>query len=421
MHLRRPAFSALVLLLVACGSSPDASESPDASDAQQQPPPGGDAGGHAAGDAGDAGGDARATFSDSSAPPDGPQDATRVMYDQVGPTPPGSWVSVTNNLAGLTSECGNMNGVFPHPTMDMLISGVARQGLWASTDGAQTWSHIGTTGDTILNRTSWIVWDPSQPTTFWESGIYGWESPFTDGVFITTDNGNSFKGYGTLAAIQSHNDSISVDFSDPQRKTLLSGGHEQKQTLFLSTDAGSTWANIGTSLPAGLGFCTTTLVVDSKTFLVGCAASWSGAAGAILRSTDGGTSWTQASAKSVSGQPLWASDGSMYWAAEGGGMMKSTNQGVAWTQVADANTAGTLRPLELPDGRIASTQGSMIVVSADKGMTWKNVSTAMPYTATGFSYSPFRNAFFIWYFTCSGPNDVPADAIMRFGWDYRSG
>jgi hypothetical protein len=414
MHLRRPACSGLILLLAACGSSPAASESRDAGESpdanvSQPPPPGSDAGG-----------DAPTASSDSSTP-NGPQDATAVMYDQVAPTPPASWVSVTNNLAGLTSECGNMNGVFPHPTMDMLISGVARQGLWASTDGAQTWSSIGTTGDKILNRTSWIVWDPSQPTTFWESGIYGWESPFTDGVFVTTDNGNSFKGYGALASIQSHNDSVAIDFSDPQRKTLLSGGHEQKQTLFLSTDAGNTWANIGASLPAGLGFCTATLVVDSKTFLVGCAASWSGAAGAILRSTDGGMTWTQANAKGVSGQPLWASDGGMYWAAEGGGIMKSTNQGAAWTEVADANTAGTLRPFELPDGRIASTHGSMIVVSADKGMTWKNVGTAMPYTATGFSYSPFRSAFFIWYFTCSGSNDVPADAIMRFGWDYRSG
>src|ERR1700722_13328726 len=129
---------------------------------------------------------------------------------------------------------------------------------------------------------------------------------------MTVDNGASFKVYGGLASAHTTHDSIAIDFSDPERKTLLAGSHEQKQTLYLSTDSGTTWTNIGASLPGGLGFCTTTHIVDASTFLVGCAACWSGEAAAILRSPTGGASGTSVMASGVSGQPLVASDGAMY-------------------------------------------------------------------------------------------------------------
>jgi photosystem II stability/assembly factor-like uncharacterized protein len=340
------------------------------------------------------------------------------MVDQVAPTPPASWVPVTSNLAGLASECGNVNGVYIDPRKDRLITGIALQGLFQSTDGAQTWVSIGAAGDPIKNRTTSIVFDPSNASVFWESGIYGWETN-TDGVFVTKNDGNSFQGYAALDAIQSHNDSIAIDFTDPDRKTLLSGGHEQKGVLFLSTDAGATWKDIGSSLPAGFGFCTTTLVLDAKTFLVGCEVSYSQASGGILRSTDGGSTWKAVSTTSVAGLPLWASDGTVYWAGEGGGIVASRDDGVTWSTFAMRSQAGTVRPLELPDGRIVSTQGSNVVVTADKGATWTPIGTPIPFTPVGLSYSPFRAAFYAYYFTCSGSNAVPADGIVRYGWSYR--
>ena len=302
------------------------------------------------------------------------------------------------------------------------MSGVALQGLWASTDGAQTWVSLGASGDTIKNRVSSIVWDPASPKTFWESGIYGWETS-TDGVFKTADLGASFTGYAGLVTASkggNTNDSIAIDFSDPARMTQLAGTHETAQSLFLSTDSGQTWADIGSTLAPTLGFCTTTLVIDSHTLLVGCAASWSGKAGAIIRSTDTGKTWTSVSINGVSGQPLRAADGAIYWAVEGGGIAKSTDLGQSFTDVADASTAGTLPPIELPDGRIVSTEQKNLVISKDHGSTWTSVASPLPYVANGFSYSPFRNAFYAWYFTCTGTNAVPADAIVQFGWDYRA-
>ncbi|MEP7053224.1 MAG: hypothetical protein ABJB12_22870 [Pseudomonadota bacterium] len=338
--------------------------------------------------------------------------------DYGNPTvPEAKWTNITNNLANMASECGNVGGIFPSPYLDLLLVGVARQGLWSSADGGATYKKIGTTGDMILNRTIMLVWDPSDTKTFWESGIYGFENPFTDGVFKTTDNGASFKGYAALATIQSHNDSVSIDFSDPARKTMIAGGHEQTDVLFRSTDAGATWTDIGKSLVASHGFCTATLVLDSKTMLVGCAAGYSGKAGGILRSSNGGDAWTEVSSKGVFGQPLWAADGTIYWSGEGGGMYASTDQGKTFSAVADQNTAGAVRPIELPDGSIASIAQKTLKLSTDKGKTWQAIGSALPWDPTGISYSPFRRAFYAWHFDCGVV--VPADSLQRYGFDFK--
>jgi len=344
----------------------------------------------------------------------------------VGPVPPADWVNVTGNLAGMASECGNAAQIYANPWKDMLITGVARHGLYASTDGAATWVPIGAGAGSsaIRNRMIVILFDPITPDTFWESGIYGWESPWSEGAFITKDSGATFKGYAQMGAeAQSSNDSISVDFTDPARKTMLSGGHEQgasgpmSQGMFLSKD-GTKFDDIMPKLPMGLGFCTTTLVLDSMNLLIGCANSYKGETPAIIRSGDGGATWKSVSPTGGSGQPLLASDGTIYWSAAGGGMLKSTDKGLTFTMVADKSKTGGLPPFALPDGRIVSVSGMTVVVSADKGVTWKSVTKAIPFQPNGLTYSAHRRAFYASHFDCS--NNVPANAHARFGWDYEA-
>jgi photosystem II stability/assembly factor-like uncharacterized protein len=366
-----------------------------------------------AGDDGATGGDD--TGDDASGP--APVDAGLVQYDQVAPTPPASWAIVTGTLATKSSECGNVSAVFSDPHADRLIVGIALNGLFASTDGAQTWTSIGTSGDPIKNRMSVIAFDPTTAGTFWESGIYGWETQ-TAGVFVTTNGGTSFTGNTGLEAASNGNntdDSVSIDFTDPQRKTMLAGAHETTGALYVSKDSGKTWTDIGSKLPSTVGFCTSTLVLDSSTLLVGCAASYSQKAGAILRSTDGGQSFASVHASGVQYQPLLASDGTIYFAAEGGGMVKSTDKGQTWSMAGASGATGSLRPFELPDGRIVSAANMDIVVSPDKGATWTKITT-MPFAANGLIYSPFRRAFYASYFSCDAT--VPSDGIQRYGWDY---
>jgi photosystem II stability/assembly factor-like uncharacterized protein len=283
------------------------------------------------------------------------------------------------------------------PGSDSVIAGVAIRGLWVNSEGTK-WTALGTGAGSnrILNRASWIAYDPAHPGVFWESGIYN-----GGGVYRTDDNGTTFRQLGGVR----HVDYVSVDFRDPQRQTLLAGGHEQAQLVNRSTDGGQTWTNIGLNLPTISGASTHPIVIDAGTYVVNAFAG--GRGGGIYRTTDSGASWQRVSTFGPNGPPLLTSNGAIYWVLAGS-LLQSTNAGVTWNRVG----AGLrdIAPIELPDGRIAAVRNNSLVATADGGATWVEIGVPMPYTPTGFIYSSKRGAFLIWRSDCG--DIVRPDAIM---------
>ena len=319
----------------------------------------------------------------------------------------GSWTNVTANLAGMSSECGNLALLSVRPDRDMVTVSVAGRGLWATTNGSAEWSPLGQGpgSATIINRGSSIVYDPDRPNTFWESGIYN-----GGGVYRSDDSGVTFRQLGTVT----HNDAVSVDLTDPQRLTLLAGGHEQPN-LFMSRDGGRTWSDISGSLPKDAGFSSQPLTLDSQTFLLGTS---DGAGSGIFRTVDSGGTWTSVYKGAVKGRPLVAkSDGAIYWVTASGGLIKSVDKGMNWTSSVGAGVLAATSPyvVELPDGALAAA-GRSVLISRDHGATWVAVGPSLPIQPTGLAYSPFRKAFYTWYSTCDTP--VPANAILRLDFDY---
>jgi len=331
-----------------------------------------------------------------------------------GTAPDGEWVNVTSNLAGIESECGNMAGLSSKPDRDMLIASIALEGLWASTDGADEWEQIGQGEDsaTINNRASSWIYDPEHPEVFWFSGIYG-NGP---GIYRSDDDGETFVGLGEIT----HNDAVAIDFTDPDRQTLIATSHEQ-QVIYKSTDGGETWDEIQDSLPDGIKVCSSAHVIDADTYLLGCGGGFDTGDPAIIRTTDGGESWDIVSDEGATRQPLIARDGSIYWAVEfGGGLARSDDDGETWETLA-GGTVASVAPVELPDGRIASLIDDSVAVSDDQGQTWRIVSTKAPIAPAALVYSGFRKAFYVYYFTCAFPTAlVPDDAVMRYDFDYET-
>jgi hypothetical protein len=316
-----------------------------------------------------------------------------------------TWVNVTGNLANMASECGNLTMLSVMPGSGAVIAGVAAKGLWANSTGT-TWSHLGSGAgsDTITNRPSWIVYDPVNPGVFWESGIYHSDS----GINKTTDNGVTFHRLGSIY----HNDFVSVDFTDPNRQTLLAGGHEQTQTVYRSTNGGQTWTNIGATIPANTKFSTNPLIIDTQTYVVNLSGYASGTAG-IARTTNGGASWQIVTTLGPNdGPPLVTSSGAIYWSSANS-LLKSTDSGSTWNLV--GSNLWPIRPIELPDGRLVSASGSSLVASTDGGSTWSQIGSALPFTPAGVVYSPGRKAFFIWHWDCGSV--VLPDAIMELDFD----
>ena len=327
---------------------------------------------------------------------------------------PGPWVPVTGNLAGLASECGNMSLISARPDRDDLIVGIAKQGLWVSQNGSPTWTRLGQGpgSDTITNRTSAIVYDPSHPETFWESGIYN------GGAVYRTDNGG--QTFHQLGSVPTSN-GVSVDLTDPARRTLLSGTHEMPK-VYRSSDGGATWTDVSAGLPPGVGFASQPHVVNATTLLIG---TNNGAAAGVFRSTDAGATWTRVYTGGIQNEPLVSKvePGALFWATDPyGGIIKSTDGGATWTKAA---REGAINPyvsslLEMPDGSLAAVGSRTIVVSADRGASWRTVGPALPFVPSDFVYSPFRKAFYIMHFNCdlaAGNNPVPPDGIMRLDFD----
>ena len=310
---------------------------------------------------------------------------------------PGEWVNVTNNVGGEKWGAYGVTYMKAVPNSDLVIAGVSECGLWASADSGATWKKLG--GNEIKNRPGCIVFDPKNPSTFWVSGCYG------DAPFRTDDAGKTFKRLGKLG----HADGLAVDFSDPQRQTLLLGLHEQSQSVQLSKDGGNTWTKIGANLPADSNHSSDPVIIDAKTFLVNTAGWKPKASLGIYRTEDAGQTWTKVSTFGPSGVPLVASDGAIYWQRIwGGGLLKSTDKGKEWTAVSHAIKNN---PIELPNKRLAGLADAQILVSSDAGANWTKVGPPIPFKPNGITYSDKGKCFYAW--RLSDASKMEKQSIVR--------
>jgi len=324
-----------------------------------------------------------------------------------GPPVEGSWSESTGNLAGEPAGSANVCYVTVTPRDGVLITGISERGLWSSEDGGLEWVALGTSSEPdveINNRTSVIVFDPEDNNVFWEAGSYG------TGVFRTTDGGESFTQLGVI----DHSEGLGVDFTDPDRATLYASAHERGRLLYRSIDGGDDWQEFEGPVEAGENECGFPLVFDADSLLVACRQTRMGAGGIYL-SDDAGDSWEQVAETPAWETALEASDGTLYWAADYSmGLLRSTDRGVTWSTV--NGSMQTVHPLELPNGHIASVNANEVVVSDDRGETWRRVTPELPYAPNGIAYSHSQRAFYAWHYT--GETELPADAIVSFAFDY---
>jgi photosystem II stability/assembly factor-like uncharacterized protein len=310
------------------------------------------------------------------------------------------WINVTSRVGGEKWGYAGVCVVAAVPDCPSIIAGVSEAGLWRSDDRGKTWSKLGAEDqEQIHNRPHQIVFDPRDPGRFWISGCYD-ASPF-----VTTDAGKTFRRLGNLT----HMDGIGVDFTDPQRKTLVVGMHEQTRSVHKSTDGGITWQKIGDSLPADSNHSSDPIVIDARTYIINTAGWAQQKTWGTYRSEDGGTTWTKVSDFGCAGRALVASDNAIYWGiCWGGGIVKSTDQGKTWQKVPGP---GRLAPIELDGGRIAAIGGQQVHVSADGGQNWDKLADAIPFKPNGIAYNARSKSLYAWRST---EKKVP-DAVVR--WD----
>ncbi|HWE04905.1 MAG TPA: hypothetical protein VG326_21035 [Tepidisphaeraceae bacterium] len=313
-----------------------------------------------------------------------------------------TWINVTANVGGEKWGYAGVTLMAAVPGSDQIIAGVSEAGLWTTTDSGKAWKKLGAKDAVaIQNRPYQIVFDPTDPKIFWESGNY--KPP---GVFKSTDGGATFVQLGNAA----HVDGIGIDFTDPDRKTLLIGHHEQDRSIEKSVDGGQTWQKIGDKLPDHINFSSDVIVFDAKTFLVN-AAGWKQENGAqlpfgIYRTEDAGATWTKVSDAGPSGPACRTSDGAIYWQTLwAAGLVKSVNQGKTWEKLPGVVKAN---PIEIADKKLVAPVEKQLYVSADGGKTWEKLGPEMPFKPNGIVYGSKVRAIYAWRSTEAKEDNVIA-------------
>jgi len=339
------------------------------------------------------------------------------------------WADATANLTGMDSYCGNLSFVSARPDRDQILAGVAGQGLFSNEPGSSEWTPFGRgpASASLNHRTSSIVYDPTDPARFWESGYYGLGPPPDTpaaGVNRTDNGGETFAALGVVPGP----DLVSIDLTDPERRTLLAG-IRGGSTIFRSTDGGATWSEMTNGLPTDLGEASFPHVLDARTYLLGTHKGDRGDAASpgIWRTGDAGATWTKVFDQGVAGPPLAAADGNLYWILHAGGVISSADGGASWKPLpgrglpsSGASDARSARIIEVPDGTWVSMSANVVVVSRDRGTSWQIVGPQLSFEPSGFTYSAVRKAVYVWLSYCdvqAGLNPVADGAIMRLDLD----
>jgi photosystem II stability/assembly factor-like uncharacterized protein len=322
-----------------------------------------------------------------------------------GPYTPGVWVNATGNLANMTSVCGNLYRVWAGPGSAKTLAGVARIGLYATTDGGATWDLQGGATTPVHDHND-ICFDPTNPDVYWVAGMH--TGP---GIYKTTDGGASFATIGGINNI----DSVSVDFTDPQRQIMIAGPHEQ-HIVYKSTDGGASFSDITSSFPQNSETTLAPIVIDATRYVMGTT-------GGVYYTSDGGTSWTQKSSVGAASSGLKTSWGPLFFTAQGGGkVLKGSADGATWQSLPLANAIAYGVVVEVTGKRIAALakNGNLnaVFMSADEGATWTVIADKIPApngwspTSSILAYNAVRGAFFVSSWDCASA--VHPDAIWRY-------
>jgi len=261
--------------------------------------------------------------------------------------------------------------------IDFSDIGFAR--VWTSQDDGQTWSKLLVSNEPLAAYVSAVAVDPSAPGSVYVGtagcnprpplGCYGQVSK-------TTDNASHwqllqtpvFPAVGAIAICPSRTEVVYV------------AAYTSPFAIFFvlrSSDGGDSWTQLP-SVSLGTVSCPwsggVTILVDASS----ADTVYLGGNG-LLKSLDGGTTWS-ATALRVCGVTALAQDtrtGSIY-AATDSGLYSTRDDGATWNMI---GFAGGVRALELDSrsGRLfAATVREGVQVTADGGLTWSQVGSGLP-------------------------------------------
>ncbi len=273
-----------------------------------------------------------------------------------------------------------------HPTQKNVLYAVTPGSVVRSLDGGTTWDQLtqGLPEGIIVNS---LLISPTRPATL----LVGMDYPAHEaGIFRSTDDGASWSrsNRGLTAA---NVNSLALDARDANTLSVVAN-----YVLFQSADRGRTWSLIlPEPLPPFTTYARQVLAspADPETLYLG---RWSGQ---ILRSRDGGESWTMAGQPSSDTGVLKADprDPLTLWAAvNNGGIRKSTDGGNTWSPLTGPASGGFYQDLAFAPSSPSTVYAAgnpdfkVLLRSVDTGASWTAVQSGLPPSLGNLAIDPLH-------------------------------
>ncbi|MDX1477357.1 MAG: glycosyl hydrolase [Saprospiraceae bacterium] len=284
--------------------------------------------------------------------------------EEKSPLNAGTFTAFKLRNVGPAFASGRIADIAIHPEDDNVwYVAVGSGGVWKTTNAGTTFEPI-FDGQSVYS-TGCITIDPNNPHTVWlgtGENVGGRHVAFGDGVYVSHDDGKSWKNMGLkktehISKIIVHPANSDIVWVAAQGPLWNSGG---ERGLYKTTDGGETWKRtLGNDEWTGV----TDLVIDSRNPDVLYAATWDrhrtvaaymggGPGSGLHKSIDGGETWTKLtkglprSNLGKIGLAISYQDPDVLYAAietdrTTGGVWKSVDQGMSWSKQSSAVSGAT--------------------------------------------------------------------------------
>ena len=280
-------------------------------------------------------------------------------------------------------------------------------GIIKTTDGGASW--IGIPGPQIPLR--FLTVDPVTPST-----LYGIAVSY-HGIFKSTDGGENWvlikagQGVDFLEIVHA----LAVDPVTPSiiyaSAYVETGPGSREEIIYKSTDGGQNWRKVRAGIPAGASVASLAIDPESPSRIYATYGSSRADAGwGIVKSTDGGESWTMTNAGVLAGdyavsvvaidpatpQTLYAAYVDQGF-AQLGGIVKSTDGASSWNPANAGRSFIDLRALAIhpmdADTLYTSIGSDGVFKSVDGGESWQKLAAFRlspgPFSLSGQTYTRY--------------------------------
>ena len=242
-------------------------------------------------------------------------------------------------------------------------------GLFRSVDSGASWERRGN------GSPSSLAIDPTNPAVLYAGALGG-------GLWKTVDAGQTWKQLGVGAPFVAGSAVIALAIDPQSPMTVYSG--TASQGLFRSDDGGATWVRSDEGLPGPL---VGALAVDPMSLAIVYAGGGGSVGSVVYQSLDAGASWKETGAVGLDSvrvlaiNPLMPTTlyagtaGNIRGFPIGGKILRSTDGGVSWSAVFSAPIASLAIDPHNPDTLYAGVAcvnglGCINLKSTDGGVTW---------------------------------------------------